>query len=152
MRRYVVRTSNIHGQGVFANTHLPAHTKLMQYEGERISSAEAVLRYGDNTSVGSTYLFAVNADWLIDGLVGGNSARFINHSCAPNCEAVIWVDINGDSRKDKVWIETLRDVEIGEELTFDYALELNSATQHPDLKAWQCRCGQPNCRGSMLAG
>lgn len=152
MRRFVVRTSSIHGQGVFANAFLPAHTRLMQYAGERISSADAALRYGDNTNVGSTYLFAVNSDWLIDGLVGGNSARFINHSCEPNCEAVIWVDINGDSQKDKVWIETLRDVEIGEELTFDYALELNSAMQQADLKAWQCRCGQPNCRGSMLAG
>ncbi|WP_206207999.1 SET domain-containing protein [Ahniella affigens] len=125
--------------------------RLMLYQGERISSDEAVGRYGDNTSLGSTYLFAVNEDWLIDGQVGGNSARFINHSCEPNCEAVIWVDINGDSRKDKVWIETLREIETGEELTIDYALELASAAVHPDLKAWQCRCGQPNCRGSMLA-
>ena len=93
--RIVVRRSPIHGRGVFANVDLPAQTRLLEYRGERIDSAEAFHRYGDNSGLGETYLFAVNAHWLIDGNVGGSSARFVNHSCAPNCEALVWVDIDG---------------------------------------------------------
>jgi uncharacterized protein len=149
--RIVVRDSAIHGRGVFANVDLPADTRLIEYRGERISSPEATRRYGDNSSSGETYLFAVNDLWLIDGNVGGNSARFVNHSCAPSCDAVIWVDIDGDERKDRVYIETRRRIRRGEEITFDYALDLSHAIDAAQRERWRCRCGAKSCRGTMLA-
>ena len=149
--RIVVRRSPIHGRGVFANVDLPAHVRVLEYRGERIDSAEAFRRYGDNSGLGETYLFAVNAHWLIDGNVGGSSARFVNHSCAPNCEALVWVDIDGDERRDRVYIETLRRIRKGEELVFDYALELSHEVSRAERERWRCRCGARRCRGSMLA-
>lgn len=149
--RVVVRRSPIHGRGVFANQDLPAGMTLMQYRGERITSAEAFRRYGDNSGLGETYLFAVNAHWLIDGQVGGNSARFVNHSCNPNCEAVIWVDLHGDERKDRVFFVTTRSIRKGEELTFDYALEFSHALSDDERARWRCACGARNCRGTLLS-
>ncbi len=149
--RIVVRRSPIHGRGVFANVDLPARTRVLEYRGERIDSAEAFRRHGDNSGLGETYLFAVNAHWLIDGNVGGSSARFVNHSCAPNCEALVWVDIDGDERRDRVYIETLRRIRKGEELVFDYALELSHEVSRAERERWRCRCGARHCRGSMLA-
>lgn len=149
--RIVVRRSPIHGRGVFANVEVPAHTRLLEYRGERIDSAEAFRRYGDNSGLGETYLFAVNAHWLIDGNVGGSSARFINHGCAPNCDAVIWVDIDGDERRDRVYIETRRRIRKGEEISFDYALEPSHALSEAERERWRCRCGAKHCRGTLLA-
>lgn len=149
--RTVVRRSPIHGRGVFANTDIAAGTRLLEYRGERIDSSEAHRRYGDNSGIGETYLFAVNTHWLIDGNVGGSSARYVNHSCNPNCDAVIWVDIDGDERRDRVYIESRRRIRKGEELTFDYALE-PSHTLTPEQRArWRCHCGAKHCRGTMLA-
>lgn len=148
--RVVVRRSPVHGRGVFANIDLPAATRVLEYRGERIDSAEAFRRYGDNSGTGETYLFAVNEDWLIDGSVGGNSARFVNHGCDPNCEAVVWVDIDGDARRDRVFFETLRAIPKGEELTFDYALGLSHAIDDANRERWRCRCGAAQCRGRLL--
>ena len=149
--RIVVRRSPIHGRGVFANADIPPGIRILEYRGERIDSAEAFRRYGDNSGLGETYLFAVNTAWLIDGNVGGSSARFVNHGCAPNCEAVIWVDINGDERRDRVFFVTLRKIRIGEELTFDYSLEFSHPVSAEERTRWRCDCGTPVCRGSMLA-
>ena len=150
--RTIVRRSAIHGRGVFANADLPAHARVLEYRGERIDSAEAFRRYGDNSGTGETYLFAVNDHWLIDGSVGGNSARFINHSCLPNCEAVVWVDIDGDERRDRVFIDALRPIRVGEELCFDYALGLSHEMAATDRERWRCRCGAVQCRGTLLQG
>ncbi|MBK8284488.1 MAG: SET domain-containing protein-lysine N-methyltransferase [Ahniella sp.] len=149
--RVVVRRSPIHGRGVFANQDLPAGTRILEYRGERIDSAEAFRRYGDNSGSGETYLFSVNATWLIDGNVGGSSARFVNHGCAPNCEAVIWVDINGDDRRDRVFFVTTRKIRTGEELTFDYSLEFSHSVSEQERLRWRCACGARTCRGTMLA-
>ncbi len=148
--RIVVRRSPIHGRGVFANVDLPAAARLLEYRGERIDSVEAFRRYGDNSAQGETYLFAVNEHWLIDGSSGGNSARFINHHCEPNCEAVVWVNIDGDERRDRVFIETLRPIRRGEELSFDYALGLSHVIDPDARDHWRCRCGAVSCRGSLL--
>jgi len=148
--RLVVRDSRIHGRGVFANVDIEAKTRIIEYRGERIDADEALRRYGDNNVLVDTYLFSVNAHWLIDGNVGGNSARFINHSCAPNCDAIIWVDINGDERRDRVYIETRRPILRGEELTFDYALEVPRSLSIEERDRWRCRCGALGCRGTML--
>jgi len=151
-RRFSVRDSLIHGRGVYASTALKAGERLLEYRGERITSAQAVERYGDNSSSGETYLFSPNEAFLIDGTRDGNSARFINHSCAPNCEALIFVDINGNERRDKVWLLALRDIAAGEELSFDYALEMQSAAHAAAAQPWTCRCGAKACRGTMLFG
>ncbi len=147
----IVRQSGIHGRGVFANRDIATGTRLIEYRGERIISSEAARRYGDNSSLGATYLFAVNVIWLIDGQSGGNSARFINHSCDPNCDAVIHVNIDGDERRDRVFIESRRRVRVGEEICFDYALELSHALTSAQHERWRCHCGARRCRGSMIA-
>lgn len=149
--RIVVRDSRIHGRGVFANVDIKADTRIIEYRGERIDATEALRRYGDNNILADTYLFSLNAHWLIDGNAGGNSARFINHSCAPNCDAIIWVDVNGDERRDRVYIETRRPILRGEELTFDYALGMVHPMSTVDRSRWSCRCGDVSCRGTMLA-
>jgi SET domain-containing protein len=87
---------------------------------------------------------------VIDGTRGGNSARWINHSCDPNCEALIEEHDGPDRRKDKVVIEALRNIRPGEELTYNYGITL--AERHtPRLKKiWACRCGSSKCTGTIL--
>jgi uncharacterized protein len=152
-RRFAVHRSPIHGRGVFAKVAIPIDSRLLEYRGERITSAQAFARYGDNTMLGHTFLFALNQYFLIDGNAGGNSARWINHSCEPNCEARIYVNINGEEEKDRLYIESIRDIHPGEELSFDYGIELSgephSAT---NKKTWACTCASLYCRGTMLKG
>jgi SET domain-containing protein len=150
-RRVSRRASPIHGYGVFALRSIAKGERVMEYRGERISDAQALKRYGDNSPTGHTFLFSLNDDYLIDGNVGGNVSRWINHSCEPNCEAVIYVDVDGDTRRDRVMIEALRDIRAGEELTYDYAIELDAESAREFERAWRCRCGTHRCRGSLLA-
>lgn len=149
--RFSVRRSPIHGRGVFARQPLASGERVLEYRGERITPTQAHTRYGDNSAAGHTFLFAPNTQWLIDGAQQGNSARWLNHSCAPNCEAVIFVDINGDEQRDKVWIYALRAIAPGEELTFDYAIELVSDAAVANEGPWRCHCGDQRCRRTMLA-
>ena len=146
-RRLVARRSPIHGRGVFALRPLRAGERVIEYRGARIPRAEALVR----ETPGHTFLFTVNAHWAIDGGRDGNSARWINHACTPNCEAVVHVDLDGDERRDRVFIETLRAVRAGEELTFDYAIELPVPHTRAREREWPCRCGGPGCRGTLLA-
>jgi hypothetical protein len=149
--RYVVRSSPIHGQGVFANVDLPGGVVLMEYRGARIPRAEARRRDAELTASGHTFLFDINDDWVIDGSVGGNAARFVNHGCDPNLEPLIHVDVDGDERRDKVLFHTLRPIAAGEELTFDYGIVLAVPHTAALKRRWACRCGSPRCRGTMLA-
>jgi SET domain-containing protein len=104
----------MHGLGAFAIRPIPAGTRLIEYAGERITPAEADARYPDQPNVlHHTELFAIDDDIVIDASVGGTDARYINHSCDPNCDAVV--------DDDRIWIETIRDVELGEELAYDSA-------------------------------
>lgn len=146
-RRIVVRQSPIHGRGVFATRAIRAGERIIEYRGARIPRAEAIVR----DTPGHTFLFTVNADWVIDGGERGNSARWINHGCEPNCAAMTWVDVNGDERRDRVYVEALRDIRRGEELTFDYAIELPVPHTAARAREWPCRCGAPTCRGTLLA-
>lgn len=148
--RIVRRQSPIHGFGVFANVDLPADATLIEYAGDRITPEDAATRYGDNRGSGHTFLFTANEHWLIDGNRGGNLSRWINHSCEPNCKAEVHVDIDGDERRDKVWISTLRDIRAGEEITFDYAIVMPGEVTPEERAQWACRCGAPACSGSML--
>ena len=142
-RRFVVRKSPIHGRGVFALQPIPKGTRLMEYTGERISHEEADDRYGEEHEHSPhTMLFAVDDETVIDATHHGSSARYINHSCGPNCEAI---DEDG-----RIYIEALRDIRPGEELTYDYNLVLEERHTPALKRAHPCYCGARRCRGTLL--
>jgi SET domain-containing protein len=141
---YEVRESPIHGRGVFATRHIPQGKRIIEYVGERITPAEADERYDDDqTDHPHILLFTVDKHTVIDGAVGGNEAKYINHSCEPNCEAV-----NDDGR---IFVEALRDIARNEELTYDYQLERPGRFRAEWKERYRCHCGTPSCRGTMLA-
>ena len=138
-----VRRSRVHGRGVFALRPIRKGTRIIEYLGDRISHAEADKRYEDHDENDShTFLFSVDRGLVIDAGVGGNDARFINHSCEPNCESVI--------EKRRVFIDAVRNIEPGEELCYDYQIgrERNDPPNVDEIYA--CRCGSARCRGTML--
>jgi SET domain-containing protein len=145
----VVRHSPVHGNGVFAAKDLPAGTELIEYTGRLITPKQADRLYPNEMEGGHTFLFALNDDWVIDGNVDGNDARWFNHGCAPNCIPYLYEDTT-DRRKDRVFIETMRDVRKGEELTYDYGISFEVRHTARLKKIWACRCGAPNCSGTML--
>lgn len=140
--RFEVRKSPIQGRGAFATETIPAGLRLIEYAGERLSPAEADARYPDSEDRHHTYLFAIDDDIVIDAAVGGNDARFINHSCDPNCDAVV--------EDGRIWIETIRDIAPGEELAYDYAYVLEQRHTPAAKRRYPCNCGSANCRGTIL--
>jgi uncharacterized protein len=138
-----VRNSSLHGQGVFALQRIARGTRIIEYLGERVSHAEADRRYDSKDPRDNhTFLFIVDARTVIDAGVNGNEARFVNHACEPNCESVI--------ERRRVFIDALRDIEPGEELTYDYQIQ-REPDDPPDIdQVFACRCGAPGCRGTML--
>ncbi len=138
-----IRRSGIHGKGVFARKHIPEGTRIVEYRGERITTAEADARYPDDPTVPyHTFLFALDDDWVVDAAYGGNLARWVNHSCDPNCEVVI--------EDGRLFIESVRDIEPGEELAYDYNFILPVRHSPAMKKRYPCECGAPSCRGTML--
>lgn len=134
----------MHGKGVFALQDIAEGEELIEYVGEVISWAEAERRHPhDPQNPNHTFYFHIDQDHVIDGLHGGNASRWINHACAPNCEA--------DQQGNRVFIRALRDIAAGEELNFDYGLIIDERYT-PKLKAeYACCCGTDACRGTMLA-
>ncbi|MCK9366840.1 MAG: SET domain-containing protein-lysine N-methyltransferase [Metallibacterium scheffleri] len=148
--RFQVRRSAIHGNGVFARRALAGGSRVLEYKGRLITHAEANALYEGSIEQGHTFLFDLNEHYIIDGNQGGNSARWINHSCAPNCRAEVHVDSDGDALRDRVIIEALRDIAPGEELTYNYGIVLD-VPHTPRLKRlWACRCGAAQCTGTLL--
>ena len=143
-RPFAVRTSRIHGRGVFATERIPKGTRLIEYTGEIISWKVADRRYADDGSNGyHTFLFDIDGKRVIDAAVSGNAARWINHSCAPNCQAV--------GEGDKIFIDALRTIKTGEELVYDYGFVFEER-HTPALKGrYRCLCGAKTCRGTMVA-
>ena len=142
--RFAVRPSKMHGLGAFAIRRIPARTRLIEYAGARITPAEADERYPEEPGESHhTYLFAIDDDIVIDASVDGNDARFINHSCDPNCDAVV--------EDGRIWIETIRDVAPGEELAYDYAFILPERHTPAAKRRYPCYCGSAGCRGTILA-
>lgn len=138
-----VRRSPCHGLGVFATKAIAAGTRVLEYTGERISHAEAARRYDDEgTEQTHTLLFTVDRSTVIDGAVGGSAARYVNHSCEPNCATF---DDEG-----RIFIETIRDVAAGAELTCDYRLRRPQPLPRDWRRRYACRCGASRCRGTML--
>ncbi|MFN2564757.1 MAG: SET domain-containing protein [Gemmatimonadaceae bacterium] len=142
---FELRPSPIAGVGAFAIRPIKKGTRIIEYTGERISNAEADRRYDeDKMKSHHTFLFTLNRRTVVDAAVGGNEARFINHSCAPNCEAVI-VDAK------RIYIEAIKDIMVGEELCYDYQYERTDDHTAEDERFYACQCGAPNCRGTILA-
>ncbi len=148
---FEIRPSPMQGLGAFATRFIPAGTRLIEYAGERLTVAESEARYPDVPGERHhTFLFAiedeVDGEWIevvVDAAVNGNEARFINHSCDPNCDAVV-----EDAR---IWIDTIRDVQPGEELAYDYAFVLPERHTPAAKRRFPCHCGSARCRGTMLA-
>jgi hypothetical protein len=149
-RRYVARRSPIHGNGVFATAPIARGEEIIEYKGTLMSHAEADAMYGDGGETGHTFLFTLNDDYIIDANRKGNTARWINHSCAPNCRAVVEESASGDRRRDRVLIEAIRAIKPGDELTYDYGITLDVPHTARLKKLWQCRCGSPKCTGTLL--
>lgn len=134
--------SGLHGRGVFARDFIPKGEHIIEYIGERITKSEAWRREQQRLAraaagrSSSVFIFEINRIFDLDGNVPGNPARWINHSCAPNCEA--------QEDGGRIWIVALRDIAPGEELTFDYGFPLSEARNHP------CRCGTSACAGYIV--
>jgi SET domain-containing protein len=140
---FEVRASRIHGLGGFALGDIAAGTRIAEYTGERIGQAEADHRYVDEGAPGHvTYLFTVDQETVIDGGVEGNDTRFINHSCAPNCRAVV--------EDGRIYVDALVDIPAGAELTYDYRLTRPGRYRKTWDALYACHCGAPSCRGTML--
>ncbi len=143
-----VRVSAIHGRGVVARRALVEGERICEYKGERIGWPEALRRHPhDPEQPFHTFYFSVDDDLVIDGNVGGDFSRFMNHSCEPNCEAEM-VEINGVTR---IFIQALRDIPAGEELVYNYGLTLDERYTPTLKKQFACCCGSPKCRGTMLS-
>lgn len=143
---HVVRSSPIHGKGVFAKRKIPAGTRIIEYDGARISNKEADRRHPTNPDDPfHTFFFVLSSGKVIDGNDHGNDARWINHACAPNCDSE-----EGRAGK-RVYIVANRDIARGEELNYDYGLVMDDKITQTIRDQYACRCGASTCRGTMLS-
>jgi len=141
--RFIARQSGIHGRGVFALAPIAKGERIVEYTGERITHREANRR--ERAAKGHpphTFLFILDDKVVLDATRGGNSARWINHSCAPNCES--------DDENGRMYIKALRKIRPGEELTYDYNLVLVERHTPKAKRENQCLCGSRKCRGTLL--
>ena len=143
-RPFEIRRSQIQGRGVFATRNIASGEKLIEYRGERISDDEADRRYPfEDDERHHTFLFRLDDGSVIDAGVRGNAAKYINHSCDPNCEA-----LEEDGR---IFIYALDDIRKGEELAYDYNYILDEPHNPANKKLYPCYCGARKCRGTILA-
>jgi uncharacterized protein len=148
MQTVVVRHSAIHGTGVFAARDIAAGEEIIEYAGRRITQEQADAEYPEDD--GHTFLYVLNEHYLIDAGVDGNDARWINHSCDPNCEVWVVESDDGNPAHDRLVIEAMRPIRAGEELTYEYGVTCDPPITDADRALWACHCGAPNCRGVML--
>ena len=141
-----VKKSSIHGYGIVATTDINKGTKIIEYKGEKITKKEGdrrselrIKRYSNKPSKGIVYIFELNKKYDIDGTPNYNKARYINHSCDPNCEVEITAG--------KIWISAIRKVKKGEELSYDYGYEFDKE----DYKDHVCKCGKKKCIGYIIS-
>jgi len=141
--RVAVRNSPIHGRGVFAVTAIGRGTRILEYTGERMSHAEADRRYSElHDGSSHTMLFAATDKVVIDATKRGGPARWINHSCAPNCEA--------NEEDGRVFIDAIRAIRPGQELSYDYNLLLEERHTAKQKREHPCHCGSRKCRRTLL--
>lgn len=141
---FVVKNSGIHHKGVFAARDIKKGTKIIEYVGRKLTKKESDVVYEEqlkkheqDKNQGTVYIFELNKKYDIDGNVEWNTAKYINHSCNPNCEVEII--------KDHIWIIALRDIKKGEELSYDYGYDLENYEDH------ECKCGSDNCVGYIVS-
>lgn len=127
-----IHSSGIHRYGLFAEEFIPKRRKVIEYRGERINRRETLKRSNEQDKL--IYLFTLDPYWTLDGAVGGSGAEYINHCCDPN----IWTLIT----KGHILYMAARDIQKGEELTVDYHFS-------KDVETVKCKCGSPNCRGTI---
>ncbi len=138
-----VRGSEIHGRGVYATCFIPQETKIIEYVGELVDKDESgrrgISQHAKSVKTGdaAVYIFTLSKRFDIDGNVPWNTARLINHSCSPNCEA--WIEGR------KIFIHSLTDIAAGDELTFDYGFDVDCYEDHP------CLCGKDGCVGYIVS-
>lgn len=143
-KRYAVRSSGIHGRGVFATIKIRKGTVILEYKGQRVSWDEALERPdSDPDDSAHTFLFEIEDGRVIDARVRGNAARWINHSCDPNCRTF-------EDEKGRVFIEAKRKIQKGEELSYDYRLTVEGRLTKRERAQYACRCGAGKCRGTLL--
>ena len=140
----LVRTSPVHGSGVFAKRMIPKGTRIFEYAGKRVQKANLAQDLVDGlTSL--VYVMNLNETYAVDGERGGNDARFINHSCDPNCEVLYF--------NDTPYIYAMQEIPEGDELSFDYKYGIEGdveASQEQKREWFPCNCGAKNCRGTLL--
>lgn len=131
------KRSSVHGLGIFARTRVPKGTRIIEYVGEKITKAEAerrgpkLIEYAKkHKQSGAVYIFVLNKKYDIDGHVEYNTAKYINHSCTPNCEVEI---VRGH-----IWVVALRDIEKDKEIFYNYGYDLESYNEHPCLCKSSC--------------
>jgi SET domain-containing protein len=137
-----VDSSPIHARGLFATADITEETNIIQYVGEKISKEESTKRALEweeaarKSGDGLVYIFELDDDWDIDGRLGDNPARYMNHSCDGNCEAINY--------EGEIWIVARKDIKNGEELTYDYGYDMEHFLDHP------CECGADSCIGYIV--
>ena len=143
---WIVRRSKIHSYGVFAKKNIKKDTKIIEYIGEKITKVEGdrrsskrIKKFTNSRQSGSVYIFELDKKYDIDGFFNRNKAKFINHSCNPNCEVDI---ING-----KIWISSIKNIKKGEELSYDYGYSFDPV----DFRDHVCKCGSKNCIGFIIS-
>jgi SET domain-containing protein len=142
-RRIAVRNSRIHGRGVFALKRIPKGVRIIEYKGKLITDEEADPRYRRiHENSPHTMLLSLDGGLVIDATLRGNSARWINHSCAPNCEI--------EEEGHRIFIDARRDIQPGEELTYDYNLQIGEKHTKTAKREHACFCRARRCRGTML--
>jgi SET domain-containing protein len=142
---YSVRRSAIHGRGVFAVRTIRKGTVIIEYRGERTTWDIASKRADSNPSdPNHTFIFSTNDGNVIDAGRRGNAARWINHSCAPNC-------LTFEDERGRVFIEARRTIHRGDELTYDYRLEVDGRVTKKLRAEYACHCGSQRCRGTLIA-
>lgn len=149
-RKIVARRSAIHGNGVFAVAPIAKGERVIEYKGRRRTHEDVDAGDSGDVDSGHTFLFTLNDEYVIDANFEGNTARWINHSCSPNCEAVLDENDGDDRTRDRVFIEAIRDIKPGEELSYNYGITLDEKHTPELKKIWECRCGSRNCTGTML--
>jgi uncharacterized protein len=133
-----VSPSGVHGRGVYTVEFIAKGTRIIEYTGQRVPDKDAP----NDPNTPHTFNFGLGNGEVIDAEIGGNEARWINHCCDPNCEAI--------EKNDRIFIYAMRDIKPGEELSYDYALEIDEPITGKSTKLYKCLCGSPDCRGTML--
>lgn len=141
-----VKKSKIHGSGVYATRLIPKNKDIIEYVGEKITkkegdkrSAQRIRKYLNSNITGSVYIFELNKKYDIDGSHLYNKARYINHSCEPNCEVNI--------KANKIWISSIKKIKKGQELFYDYGYPFSK----DDYKDHPCNCGSKKCIGYIIS-